>query len=226
MWWDSGLTLPAYSSPSLGRPDPRTPGICCLSQNSLLTDNSISSHAGGSSTSLFSISLCHQFLWLLPHKPLSKAIHVPFQSLVSPLISCCCCSVIPSCLTLGDPMDCSLPGPSIHGILQARILEWVAMPSSRGSSRDQIQVSCTAGRFFTVWATRERLAFLWLFIHVPSPPSPTSRGHVHPFSVARAGIGFLTDLEPLLFSYWVILSYFFIASSFSLSLVITSDPPW
>ena len=43
------------------------------------------------------------------------------------------------------------------GILQARILEWVAMPSSRGSSppRNQIQVSCTAGRFFTIWATRE-----------------------------------------------------------------------
>ena len=42
--------------------------------------------------------------------------------------------VIQSCLTLGDPIDCSPPGSSIHGILQARILEWVAMPSSRGSS--------------------------------------------------------------------------------------------
>ena len=39
-----------------------------------------------------------------------------------------------SCLTLWDPMDCSLPGSSVHGILQARLLEWVAMPSSRGSS--------------------------------------------------------------------------------------------
>ena len=38
------------------------------------------------------------------------------------------------CLTLCDAMDCSLPGSSVHGILQARILEWVAMPSSRGSS--------------------------------------------------------------------------------------------
>ena len=54
-------------------------------------------------------------------------------------------------------MDCVLPGPSIHGILQARILESVAMSSSRGSSqpRYQTQVSCIAGRFFTVWATRE-----------------------------------------------------------------------
>ena len=48
------------------------------------------------------------------------------------------------CLTLFDPMDCSLPGSSIHGILQGRILEWVAIPSSRGSSppRDWIPVSC------------------------------------------------------------------------------------
>ena len=38
------------------------------------------------------------------------------------------------CLTVCDPMDCSLPGSSVHGILQARTLEWVAMPSSRGSS--------------------------------------------------------------------------------------------
>ena len=41
-----------------------------------------------------------------------------------------------SCLTLWDPMDCSPPGSSVHGILQARILEWVAISSSRGSSRE------------------------------------------------------------------------------------------
>jgi len=48
-------------------------------------------------------------------------------------------------------MDCSPSGSSVHRILQARILEWVAMPSSRGSSqpRDQTGVSCIAGRFFT-----------------------------------------------------------------------------
>ena len=56
-----------------------------------------------------------------------------------------------------NPMDCRPPGSSVHGILQARILEWLAMPSSRGSSqpRDWIQVSWIAGGFFTVWATRE-----------------------------------------------------------------------
>ena len=56
-----------------------------------------------------------------------------------------------------NPMDCSLPGCSVHGILQARILEWVAISFSRGSSspRNRTQVSCTAGRVFTNWATRE-----------------------------------------------------------------------
>ena len=54
-------------------------------------------------------------------------------------------------------MDCSLTGSSIHEVLQARILEWVAIPSSRGSSqlRDWTWVSCIVGRRFMVWATRE-----------------------------------------------------------------------
>ena len=55
------------------------------------------------------------------------------------------------CPTLRDPMDCSPPGSSVHGILQARTLEWTAMPSSRGSfqPRDQTCISCVAGEFFT-----------------------------------------------------------------------------
>ena len=62
-----------------------------------------------------------------------------------------------SCLTLCDPVDCNSPGSSVHGILQARILEWVTMPSSKESSqlRDLTQVSHIAGRFFTAWATRD-----------------------------------------------------------------------
>ena len=69
--------------------------------------------------------------------------------------------VTQSCPTLCDPMDCSMPGSSVHGILQA-ILEWVAIPFSRGSSwlRNWIQVSCIAGRLFTVWATREALTWM------------------------------------------------------------------
>ena len=67
--------------------------------------------------------------------------------------------VTQSCLTLCDPMDCSPPGSSVHGILPARILQWVAIPFCRRSSwsRDWTWVSCIAGRFFTIWATREAL---------------------------------------------------------------------
>ena len=65
----------------------------------------------------------------------------------------CYDKLLQSCLTLWDPEDCSLPGSSVHEILQTRILEWVAITSSRGSSRhrDQAHGSCSswiAGRFF------------------------------------------------------------------------------
>ena len=67
-------------------------------------------------------------------------------------VQVCMCSVIQSCLTLCDPMDCSPPGFSAHGISQARILGWIAISSSRGSSqlRGQTCISCI-GRlvFFT-----------------------------------------------------------------------------
>ena len=66
------------------------------------------------------------------------------------------------CPTLCNPMDCSLPGSSLHGIFQARVLEWVAISFSRGSSwpRDRTQVSRIPGRCFNLWATRE--AQIWL----------------------------------------------------------------
>ena len=89
--------------------------------------------------------------------------------------------VTQSCPTHCDTMYCSLTGSSVHRILQARILEWVAVPFSRGSSqpRDQTQVSHIAGKFFTIWATREapeehsflfykHMVFLW--------PRPGSQG--------------------------------------------------
>ena len=65
--------------------------------------------------------------------------------------------VTKSCLTLCSPVDYNPPGFSVDGILQARILEGVAIPFSGGSSqpKDWTWVSCIAGRFFTYWATRE-----------------------------------------------------------------------
>ena len=65
------------------------------------------------------------------------------------------CLVIQSCSTLCDRVDYSLPGSSVHGILQARIPEWVALPSSRGAFQlgDWTLISCIAGGLFTHWAT-------------------------------------------------------------------------
>ena len=71
----------------------------------------------------------------------------------------CYALLLQSCLTLCNPMGCSPPDFSVHEILQARILEWVAMPSSRGSSqpRDQTQVSHIVGGFFTIWFSSVQL---------------------------------------------------------------------
>ena len=65
--------------------------------------------------------------------------------------------VTQSCLTLSDPMDCSLPGSSVRGIFQARVVEWVAISFSKESSqpRDWTRISHIAGRCFNLWATRE-----------------------------------------------------------------------
>ena len=69
---------------------------------------------------------------------------------------CVCVLFAQLCLTLCDSIDCSLPGSFVR-VLQARILEWVAITFSRGSSqpRDRTWVSCIVGRCFTIWATRE-----------------------------------------------------------------------
>ena len=75
--------------------------------------------------------------------------------------------VIQLCPTLCGPMDYT-----VHRILQARILEWVASPFSRGSSQPRAwtQVSCIAGGFFTSWATREAQEY-WSGLPIPSPAS-------------------------------------------------------
>ena len=73
--------------------------------------------------------------------------------------------VAQSCSTLWDPMDCSHPGFSVYGILQARILEWIGIPFSRFSwPRDWTWVSCIADRLFTTWATKEAQSIIELVI--------------------------------------------------------------
>ena len=88
--------------------------------------------------------------------------------------------VTQSCLTLCDPVDCSLPGSSVHGILQKRILEWVAISFSRGSSRprDRTWVSRIAGRRSTLWATR--------------------KAHHEPITIPKNGNVLVTQLCPTL----------------------------
>ena len=71
------------------------------------------------------------------------------------------------CPILCNPMDCSLPGSSFHGIFQARILEWVAISFSRSSQpRDWTWISCIVDRHFTIWATREVKPFVNSRIHL------------------------------------------------------------
>ena len=95
---------------------------------------------------------------------------------------------VKSCPTLCNPMGCSLPGSSIHGIFQARVLEWVAISFFRGSSwpRDRTQVFCIAGRHFTIWATWE--------IHSAAikrgPGSPSRDTHKKAFEIFCGKWGF------------------------------------
>ena len=82
-----------------------------------------------------------------------------------------------SCLPLCNPMECSPWGSSVHGLLQARMLERVAIPFSKGSSwpRDWTYISCIAGRFFTVWAT----------VVFPSGSPGEGNGNPHQYSCLK-----------------------------------------
>jgi len=75
------------------------------------------------------------------------------------LFLCCCCRVTELCPALCDPVNCSPPGSCVQGISQARVLEWVAVSSSRGSSwpRDQTRVSCIGRRVLDLCATWEAM---------------------------------------------------------------------
>ena len=101
--------------------------------------------------------LLSQFIPPAPSPTMSPSLFSMFASLLE-------VSVAQSCLTLCNPLDYNLQGSSVHGIFQARILEWIAIPFSRGSSRprDWTSMSCIAGRFFTIWATRKPLClYCW-----------------------------------------------------------------
>ena len=112
-------------------------------------------------------SLCfHPGVWDIlsePYPLVDSSVVCEKNSTFSPLGSPCKSASVKllSCVCLCDPMDCSLPGSSVHGIFQARVLEWVAISFSSGSSqpRDRTRVSRISGRRFTIWATREARPF-------------------------------------------------------------------
>ena len=114
--------------------------------------------------------LCFCFLFLLSLLSVVLIVfHIPLYSPTSLLVWKSWCAA-QSCPTLCDPMNCSLPGSSVHGILQAGILKWVAISFSRRSSwpSDRTYLFCIAGRFLTIWATdhkKEKFSiFAWIFI--------------------------------------------------------------
>ena len=134
-----------------------------------------------SSTSYSKFMFAHFIFWELIlfqlEKPLCKQANVTLHNhffLILEFFYCFChrtlanhivdesqsyskSEVTQSCPPFGNPMDHRLPGSSVHGIFQVRVLEWAAISSSSGSSqpRDQNRVSCIAERRFTIWATRE-----------------------------------------------------------------------
>ena len=111
--------------------------------------------------------------------------------------------VTQSCPTLWDPMDCSPPGSSVHGILQARTLEWGATPSSRGCSqpRDWTHVFHTVGGFFTIWATREAIWHINPTLGHISRENNDLKGYMHPCSL-HSVVYTSQDTEAALSVHW------------------------
>ena len=108
----------------------------------------------------------HCLLWVL-------------TALQSSIMNTICCLDAQSCPTICDRMDCSLPGSSVHGILQAKILKWVAISSSRGSSRsrDQTHISYTGRRILYHWAMRKAQYYYCSPIqHIRKPTHKEDKG--------------------------------------------------
>ena len=134
-----GFSRQEYSS-GLPLPTPTGCTCCCCCCVASVVSDSVRPHRRQP------IRLPHP--WDSPGKNTGVGCHFLLQCMKVKSES----EVAQSCPTLLNPMDCSLPGSSIHGIFQARVLELVAISFSRGSSqpRDQTGVSCIVGRCFTV----------------------------------------------------------------------------
>ena len=111
----------------------------------------------------FTLGVVHSMIWELLEENVGKLepfdiidVNVSDAHALKHVCVCVCVCVCvlfaQSCLTLCYPLDCSLPGSSVHEILQARIVQWISIPFSKGSSQpqNQTQVFHIAGRFFTI----------------------------------------------------------------------------
>ena len=116
--------------------------------------------------------------------------------------------VVQLCLTLCDPMSCSPPGPSVIGISQARILERIASPHSRRSSQPRAwpQVSWVAGRFFTIWATREACSYFFGMADTVNALSRFNWNRGYNFTILLGRINCLETIESLI---RVVIDYYF-----------------
>ena len=117
---------------------------------------------------------CIGYVLLSVEENISTHIYVHMCLLSCSFPGGCCCLVTKSCLTLCDPMDCSPPGSSVHGISQARILKWIAISFSRASywpscvSRASSWPSCVSslvGRFYTTEPPEKPpFPYMWVII--------------------------------------------------------------
>ena len=146
------MEIPCWYSPepTAGKSHRKILPYFCPIYSTLRTINNMVSGTGRSGE-IFYVKYFHPVLWIILYSP-----------------ERCTCVCAQSCPTLCDPIDCSPPGSSVHSILQARMLEWVAIPFSRGSSwpGDWTHISCTAHGFFTTEAPGKPPTGYVLFPHL------------------------------------------------------------
>ena len=152
--------------------------------------------------------------------------HITNLILKLPLL---CLSKTGNAKSLCNPMDCSLPGSSVHGNLQARILEWVAISFSKGSSQpwDQMQIPCITGGFLNIWATKEAQEsprilewVAYLFSRGSSDPG------IKPGSPALQWIYWSTCMLSCFSHVWLSVTLWTIACQVPLSMGFSSQEYW
>ena len=137
------------------------PGLCMLLLPNLPTGLRVPTEESGAGKEWPGVT--HEWIFILIKGTITRAKKLSPPEISCKIYSTCACSVGQSCLTLGNHMVCSLPGSSVHRVFQATIQEWVAVPSSKGSSRrgdwtTSLASPALAGRFITAESSGKHLA--------------------------------------------------------------------